>query len=185
MERIKTMELCARSSLALMGVSVLVVACSTVAGRAPEPGRALDVRGPEREGPEVGARAPQAEALAPRPSAWGQRAAAVALKYRGVPYRWGGTEPSGFDCSGFVQHVYAKVGLKLPRSAAQQYEHGTPVSRDSLRPGDLVFFDRLRHNGIYIGHGRFIHAGQTGKRVSVADLDDEWYRTRWAGARRL
>jgi cell wall-associated NlpC family hydrolase len=172
------MELCARSSLALMGMSVLVVACSTAIGRPPEPGRALDVRKPEREGAEV--RAP-----VPPPSAPAQRAAHVALKYRGVPYRWGGTEPSGFDCSGFVQHVYAQVGLKLPRSAAQQYEHGIPVSRADLKPGDLVFFDRLRHNGIYIGQGRIIHAGQTGKHVSVATLDDGWFRTRWVGARRL
>jgi cell wall-associated NlpC family hydrolase len=179
------MELCARSSLALMGVSVLVVACSTAVGRAPETGRALDMRGPEREGAEVGARAARPEGPVPPPSAPAQRAAQVALKYRGVPYRWGGTEPSGFDCSGFVQHVYSQVGLKLPRSAAQQYEHGIPVSRDDLRPGDLVFFDRLRHNGIYIGQGRFIHAGQTGKHVSVAPLDEGWYRARWAGARRL
>jgi cell wall-associated NlpC family hydrolase len=178
------MELCARSSLALMGVSVLVVACSTVAGRTPEPGGALDVRGPGREA-ELGARGARVQAPVPRPPARGQRVAEVALKYRGVPYRWGGTEPSGFDCSGFVQHVYAQVGLKLPRSAAEQYAHGTPVSRDDLRPGDLVFFDRLRHNGIYIGHGRFIHAGQTGKHVSVAPLDEGWYRARWVGARRL
>jgi cell wall-associated NlpC family hydrolase len=176
------MQLCARSSLALMSVSVVVVACSTAAGRVSEPAPTLDVRGSEREGPKVGARA---EAPAPRPSASGQRAAEVALKYRGVPYRWGGTEPSGFDCSGFVQHVYAQIGLKLPRSAAQQFEHGTPVSRDNLRPGDLVFFDRLRHNGIYIGHGWFIHAGQTGKHVSVAPIDEGWYRSRWVGARRL
>jgi cell wall-associated NlpC family hydrolase len=171
------MELCARSSLGLMGVSVLVVACSTVAGRTPEPARSVDVapRDP----------APRLEAPAPHPPPRGQRAAHIALKYRGVPYRWGGTEPSGFDCSGFVQHVYAQVGLKLPRSAAQQYEQGTPVSRADLRPGDLVFFDRLRHNGIYIGQGRFIHAGQTGKHVSVAPLDEGWYRARWVGARRL
>jgi cell wall-associated NlpC family hydrolase len=177
------MELCARSSLTLMGVSVLVVACSTVAGRTPEPARPLDVRGSERERPEGGARAVRGET--PPESARGQRVAHLALKYRGVPYRWGGSEPSGFDCSGFVQHVYAQVGLKLPRSAAQQYAHGTPVARDELRPGDLVFFDRLRHNGIYIGQGRIVHAGQTGKHVSVAPLDEGWFRARWVGARRL
>jgi cell wall-associated NlpC family hydrolase len=177
MEWTNTMELCARSSLALMGVSVVVVACATVPGKPIEPARAVD-GGPRDPGARL-------EAPAPPPPARGQRAANVALKYRGVPYRWGGTEPSGFDCSGFVQHVYAQVGLKLPRSAAQQYEHGTPVSRDDLRPGDLVFFDRLRHNGIYIGHGRFIHAGQTGKHVSVAPLDEGWYRSSWVGARRL
>jgi cell wall-associated NlpC family hydrolase len=176
------MELCARSSLALMGVSVLVVACS-VAGRTPEPVRPLDARGTERESPEGGARAVRGEG--PHETARGQRVARIALRYRGVPYRWGGTEPSGFDCSGFVQHVYAQVGLKLPRSAAQQYAHGMPVTREELRPGDLVFFDRLRHNGIYIGQGRIVHAGQTGKHVSVALLDEGWFRARWVGARRL
>ena len=65
-----------------------------------------------------------------------------------------------------------------------QYEHGTAVARDRLEPGDLVFFDGLRHNGIYVGQGRFIHARQTGRRVNVADLDGDWYRTRWVGARR-
>jgi peptidoglycan DL-endopeptidase CwlO len=179
------MQLCARSSLALMGMSVVVVACSSVAGRVSEPAPSMDIRGSEHESPRMGARAPRVDGPAPRPPARGQRAADVALKYRGVPYRWGGTEPSGFDCSGFVQHVYAQVGLKLPRSAAQQYEQGTPVSRDNLRPGDLVFFDGLRHNGIYVGHGRFIHAGQTGKHVSVAPIDEGWYRSRWVGARRL
>ena len=107
------------------------------------------------------------------------------MQYKGAPYRWGGEEPSGFDCSGFVRYVYAQVGVSLPHNAAKQYQLGTPVTRSDLQPGDLVFFDRLRHNGIYIGEGRFIHSRQTGKCVAVASLDDDWYRTHWAGARRL
>jgi cell wall-associated NlpC family hydrolase len=109
----------------------------------------------------------------------------VALQYRGAPYRWGGEGPTDFDCSGFVRYVYAQVGVALPHNAAMQYKLGTAVARDRLEPGDLVFFDRLRHNGIYIGDGRFIHARQTGKRVAIASLDDDWYRTHWVGARRL
>jgi len=81
--------------------------------------------------------------------------------------------------------VYAQVGVSLPHNAATQYRQGTPVSRDRLEPGDLVFFDRLRHNGIYVGNGRFIHSRQTGKRVSIASLDEDWYAARWVGARRL
>ncbi len=108
----------------------------------------------------------------------------LAVSQLGVPYRWGGTSPAGFDCSGLVQYVYAKVGVTLPHNAARQYRHGTPVSRDALAPGDLVFFDRLRHNGIYIGRGRFIHARRTGKRVTISHLDEVWYRRRWVGARR-
>jgi cell wall-associated NlpC family hydrolase len=115
----------------------------------------------------------------------GQRVVEIAKKHVGTPYRWGGSSPSGFDCSGLVRYVYAQVGVALPHNAAKQYRHGTPVSRDRLEPGDLVFFDDLRHNGIYVGRGRFIHARQTGKRVSIASLDEDWYAARWIGARRL
>jgi cell wall-associated NlpC family hydrolase len=118
------------------------------------------------------------------PNERGRRIVDVAMRFRGTPYRWGGTVPSGFDCSGFVRYVYSQVGVSLPHNAARQYEHGTPVPRERLEPGDLVFFDGLRHNGIYIGEGRFIHSRQTGKRVGIGDLDEDWYRTRWVGARR-
>ena len=78
----------------------------------------------------------------------------------------------------------ARVGVSIPHNAAQQYRHGTPVPRESLQPGDVVFFDRLRHNGIYLGDGRFIHATRPGG-VKIARLEDDWFRTRWVGARRL
>ena len=115
----------------------------------------------------------------------GQTVVALAKQHVGAPYRWGGSSPSGFDCSGLVRYVYARVGVSLPHNAAQQYRLGTPVARESLEPGDLVFFDRLRHNGIYVGDGRFIHARQTGRRVAIASLDDEWYSSHFVGARRL
>jgi len=115
----------------------------------------------------------------------GQSVVDLAERHIGAPYRWGGASPSGFDCSGLVRYVYAQVGVTLPHNAARQFRLGRPVSRDSLEPGDLVFFDRLRHNGIYVGNGRFIHARQAGKRVSIASLDEDWYAAHWAGARRL
>jgi uncharacterized protein YfaT (DUF1175 family) len=110
---------------------------------------------------------------------------AVAKQYVGAPYRWGGSSPEGFDCSGLVRYVYAQVGVSLPHNAAKQYRLGTVVAREDLEPGDLVFFDRLRHNGIYVGGGRFIHARQTGRRVGIASLDDEWYASHFVGGIRL
>ena len=115
----------------------------------------------------------------------GRAVVAVAKQYVGAPYRWGGSSPEGFDCSGLVRYVYAQVGVSLPHNAAQQYRLGTPVAREDLEPGDLVFFDHLRHNGIYVGDGRFIHARQTGRRVAIAGLDEAWYASHFVGGRRL
>lgn len=118
------------------------------------------------------------------PGGKGATIARIATTYLGTPYVWSGSSPSGFDCSGLVSYVYGRVGISIPHNAAQQYRFGTPVPREQLIPGDLVFFDRLRHNGIYLGDGRFVHATPPGG-VKIARLDDEWFRQRWVGARRL
>lgn len=109
----------------------------------------------------------------------------IAMQYLGIPYVWGGSSPSGFDCSGFVMYVYAQMGVSLPHNAAMQFGYGAPVSRDQLQPGDLVFFDGLGHNGIYIGGGQFIHSPHTGDVVKISSLYDSWYDARWVGGRRL
>jgi cell wall-associated NlpC family hydrolase len=134
---------------------------------------------PRPETPDLGAARP--------PSVGAQRAAvvSVARTHLGAPYAWGGATPSGFDCSGFVKYVYANVGVPLPHGAASQFKYGQPVARKDLKPGDVVFFDRLRHNGIYVGDGRFVHATRSGDRVRLSSLDEAWFRTRWVGARRL
>jgi cell wall-associated NlpC family hydrolase len=108
----------------------------------------------------------------------------IAMNYLGVPYVWGGASPSGFDCSGFVMYVFGQVGVSLPHNAAMQYSYGSPVSRENLQPGDLVFFNGLGHVGIYIGGNQFIHAPHTGDVVKISALTD-WYASTYVGARRL
>ena len=129
--------------------------------------------------------APLEAVLAPAPDARYGGVVGVAMQYLGVPYVWGGASPSGFDCSGFLMYVYAKVGVSLPHNAAMQYGLGTAVSKDQLAPGDLVFFDGLGHNGMYIGGGQFIHAPHSGDVVKISSLSDSWYARTWVGARRL
>ena len=104
-----------------------------------------------------------------RPQAdMGLRVAKYARQFLGVPYRYGGASPrSGFDCSGFVAYVFRHFGVKLPHYTFAQYRRGRHVPRRRLAPGDLVFFDGLNHVGLYLGHGRFIHAPHTGARVRV------------------
>ncbi len=110
----------------------------------------------------------------------------IALQYLGIPYAWGGSSPStGFDCSGFIMYVFAQVGVYLPHHAASQFAYGTPVSRDQLAAGDLVFFDGLGHAGIYIGSGQFVHSPHTGDVVKISSIYESWYAATWVGGRRL
>ena len=109
----------------------------------------------------------------------------IAMRYLGVPYRWGGASPSGgFDCSGFTMYVYAQVGISLPHYTGSQWGMGTPVSRDQLEAGDLVFFNGLGHVGIYVGGGNFIHAPHTGDVVKISSMSG-WYSSTFMGGRRL
>ncbi len=128
--------------------------------------------------------APKPTPAAPAASARGQRAVAIAKRYLGTPYRWGGESPkTGFDCSGFVYYVFSRVGVSLPRVVSAQARVGKPVSRGALRPGDIVVFSG--HDGIYVGGGRFIHSPHTGDVVKISSIYDSWYASRWVGARRV
>ena len=122
--------------------------------------------------------------VGPAPPPTHSSVVAIAERYLGVPYRWGGASPSGFDCSGLVMYVFGQVGVSLPHSSYAQYGMGTPVSRDQLQPGDLVFFDGLGHVGIYVGGGNFIHAPHTGDVVKISSMTG-WYASTYVGARRI
>jgi peptidoglycan DL-endopeptidase CwlO len=125
-----------------------------------------------------------AAASTPAPVARHGGAVGIAMQYLGTPYVYGGSSPSGFDCSGFVMFVYAQLGVSLPHNAAAQYGYGTPVDRSQLAPGDLVFFNGLGHNGIYVGGGSFIHSPHTGDVVKISSMSG-WYTSTYVGARRL
>ena len=115
----------------------------------------------------------------------GQRAARIALREVGVPYRWGGSSPSGFDCSGLVYWTYARLGISLPHSSYALAGRGRPVRSSRLRPGDLLFFWGYGHVGLYIGHGRMVHAPHSGQRVQVVRLAGSGYGSGLVAARRV
>ena len=128
------------------------------------------------------------KALEPTPSPIpepNQKAVETAKQYLGVPYVWGGTTPSGFDCSGLVQYVYGQIGVNISRTTYTQVNEGRYVARDELLAGDLVFFgdsSSPHHVGMYIGDGMMIHAPQTGDVVKIASLSA---RSDYATARRI
>jgi cell wall-associated NlpC family hydrolase len=130
---------------------------------------------------------------AAKDKASGQAAGMVeqAMGLLGVPYRRGGnSEITGFDCSGFVRHLYEKsVGQILPRRAVDQARATEVIDREELKPGDLVFFNTMRrafsHVGIYVGDGKFIHAPRAGKSVNVEDMRSAYWQKRFNGARRV
>jgi cell wall-associated NlpC family hydrolase len=138
--------------------------------------------------------APSGMALTPAaetaPSATAQTAIAVASRFIGTPYHFGGASPAtGFDCSGLAQYAYGQSGVTLPRVAADQFKVGQPVDRASLQPGDIVFFQDstgyIHHEGIYVGNNQFLQAPHTGDVVKISSLDDPYYAGQFAGGRRM
>lgn len=116
-----------------------------------------------------------------------QRILEETLAQIGRPYVYGGGDYDGFDCSGLVRHVYADAGIGLPRTAAQQRREGRAVSPEAALPGDLLFYriDGGNHVVIYVGDGRGVHAPKPGRAVTVAEIDQPWWRERLHTARSL
>lgn len=117
----------------------------------------------------------------------GSSVVATANQYIGSRYIYGGTTPSGFDCSGFTSYVYKKYGVSLSRTAAGQYSNGVAVSKGELQPGDLVMFGKsgINHVGIYIGGGKMIHAANPSRGVTTDTINSGYYGTNYVGARRI
>jgi cell wall-associated NlpC family hydrolase len=121
----------------------------------------------------------------------GRAVAEFALGFRGVPYRLGGTDPAGFDCSGLVQYVFTQYGIFVPRLVEQQYEAGEKIKPSEIRPGDLLFFntkkrgDGASHVAIAIGGDSFVHAPNSTGVVRVETLSSSYWGGRYVGARRV
>ncbi|HJV66305.1 MAG TPA: C40 family peptidase [Geomonas sp.] len=112
-----------------------------------------------------------------------------AANYLGTPYRFGGEGPDGIDCSSLIQHVFRQQGIEMPRSAREQSKVGIDVQPGELRKGDLVFFHTYAsypsHVGIYLGDGKMIHASSVKGEVTISNMDTDYYRSRFLGARRI
>jgi murein DD-endopeptidase len=122
------------------------------------------------------------------PETAGNRAANLALAMVGKPYRYGGSTPAGFDCSGLVQYSYGRSGVNLPHGTDELRRVTRPIPRSKLQRGDLLFFTqegrKSSHVALYIGNDRFVHAPSSGKKVYVAGFDDSYWQRHFTEARR-
>jgi len=171
-------------------VAAFVTGCASKGGVAtprPFPGASLPP-GSAAPAPEAPAPAAPPEAVASTPADI-PALVTTALTLKGTPYRNGGTDPSGFDCSGFVQWVFAQHGTGVPREVRDQYGVGEEVDEDDVQPGDLVFFETVSkgasHVGIAIGNGEFVHAPSSRGVVRVERYTSGYWAQRWVGARRI
>ena len=151
-------------------------------GRSAPPASTADAPAPAATAPS--------DAPAPDRNAIGSYSlVSTALDLRGVRYRNGGADPSGFDCSGFTQYVFARYGVALPRDVKHQFEAGKAVGPEALEPGDLVFFTTTgpgaSHVGIAVGGDQFVHAPSSTGVVRVERLSSRYWSERFVGIRRI
>ena len=166
---------------ALLVASVALTACAS-SGAVPRPF-------PGASTPRV-SDAPNAPPASDAPAVYdGYSISSTALSLRGTPYRNGGIDPSGFDCSGFVKYVFQQHGLALPRDTRSQFEVGADVDPGALEPGDLVFFTTVApgasHVGIVVGGDQFVHAPSSSGVVRVEHLSSQYWSSRFLGAKRV
>jgi cell wall-associated NlpC family hydrolase len=167
--------------LIVVAMTVLLTACAST-GAVPRPF--------PTPGGSPTATSPNAPSTTPFPhTADGYSISSTALSLRGAPYRNGGLDPSGFDCSGFVKYVFEQHGVSMPRETRHQYEVGQPVEPTSLEPGDLVFFSTVApgasHVGILVGGDQFVHAPSSNGVVRVESLSSQYWSSRFVGAKRV
>ena len=159
---------------AIVTLALLALVLATTALSRPQSALAAPMRPAAGTAANTLMAKPRGTKRAKRTISPGLRAVQIANHLTGIPYRWGGASPrSGFDCSGLVQYVYGRLGIRLPHYAASQYSHGHRVARGALRAGDLVFFSGLGHVGIYAGGGKFIHAPRRGTTVRWSRLSTQ------------
>ncbi len=171
----------------VLAIAVLASACASSGANRPRPfpvptGGSTPATTPDTApvvpAPSSRAAAPQDEALV-----------ATALSFRGTPYRNGGSDPTGFDCSGFTQWVFAQYGIALPREVEQQFRVGEEIKEDELKPGDLVFFHTesrgASHVGIFVADDQFVHAPSSRGVVRVEYINSTYWGRRFVGARRV
>lgn len=184
--------------LLLVSIAASVTACATTGatpapfpspGHAPVPVTAAPPPGPLPVPTPVSPRSPVSSPATGVTNSTGYAIAGTALSLRGTPYRSGGADLKGFDCSGLVHYVFAQYGLTVPRTVAEQFRAGHSVREDQLEPGDLVFFATVSrdasHVGIAIGGDEFVDAPSGSGEVRVEHLSSSYWKTRYVGARRV
>jgi cell wall-associated NlpC family hydrolase len=166
----------------LLALAVYSAACASTTGAVPHPF-------PMPGGAAAPAAAEAKHAPAGRPAFDGYALVGTALGLRGAPYKNGGADPGGFDCSGFTQYVFEQYGVALPRAVHDQYQMGKSVKANELAPGDLIFFattDRsASHVAIAVGGDQFVHAPSSTGVVRVERLSASYWSQRYLGARRV
>lgn len=175
-----------RSPLLALAVAALALFCTTASAQSDRPATPRAITTPQASPILTKEPRPKRIPLKRRKRTLGERAARIAVRAVGVPYRWGGTSPSsGFDCSGLVYWAYGRLGVEVPHSSYALAGIGRRIGRPHLEPGDVLIFSGYGHVGLYVGRGRMVHAPHSGALVEVVRLGRSGYASRLVTARRV